>query len=131
MRDGLKGTWALAAGSRGSGRTSAPKEDAGEPVKVAEQAGESGNAVGYEGVWAPQAGTTNAGSGARGTEPGVGTGSEHAPWGGGGAVWCEGCKDHHPTETRGGGKMPGRMGGGTCMGRDRESGREGAGRKKR
>lgn len=39
MRDGLKGTLELAAGDQGSGRTSAPKEDAGEPVKVAEQAG--------------------------------------------------------------------------------------------
>ena len=47
MRDGLKGTWALAAGSRGSGQTSAPKEDAGDPVKVAEQATESVKAVGF------------------------------------------------------------------------------------
>ena len=30
---------------------------------------------------------------ARGTEPGgVGAGSEHAQWGGGGAVWCDRCK---------------------------------------
>lgn len=43
MRDGLKGTWALAAGSRGSRETSAPNEVAGEPVRVSEHEG--------EGVW--------------------------------------------------------------------------------
>ena len=34
---------------------------------------------------------------ARGTEPGgVGAGSEHAQWGGGGAVWCDRCKTTIP-----------------------------------
>ena len=70
MRDGLKGTWALASGSRGSGQTSAPKEDAGDPVKVAEQATESVKAVGYEGVWALQAGMNG----------GVGAGSRYRAW---------------------------------------------------